>query len=292
MIYIYKINNFNNFSFNYLCVDEKINTQNSQALADNNDIETRFNLNFSEKSVQDEKEELNSLNLSSTNIFISSIIDPAPKLSLKEFILINSDFSEIKNDPIFSREKSNLFSNIESNSILVKEGQGMLKRKRFHEKRPRKENLDNIRRKIKRGFFNLALIKKLNEKLKRIGSNIYLKKFPQNFVSDVNQKRNKEIFGMTLGEIFCKKELYLRENKEGLNNYINNLKVIEKEEVKNKEFKKILKKPIRELYEEYINSNEFNVIEINRLKEKKIEDKYIEKYIIIARYLISFFLNE
>ena len=275
-----------------MCVNEKINTQNSQALADNNDIETRFNINFSEKSVQEEKEDLNSLNLSSTNIFISSIIDPDPKLSLKEFILINSDFSEIKNDPIFSREKSNLFSNIESNSILVKEGQGMLKRKRFHEKRPRKENLDNIRRKIKRGFFNLALIKKLNEKLKRIGSNIYLKKFPQNFVSDVNQKRNKEIFGMTLGEIFCKKELYLRENKEGLNNYLNNLKVIEKEEVKNKEFKKILNKPIRELYEEYLNSDEFKVIEINRLKEKKMEDEYIEKYIIIARYLISFFLNE
>ena len=53
-----------------------------------------------------------------------------------------------------------------------------------------------------------------------------------------------------------------------------------------------MNKPIRELYEEYINSDEFKIIEINRLKEKKMEDEYIEKYIIIARYLISFFLNE
>ena len=273
-----------------MCVDEKINTQNSQALADNNDIETRFNINFSEKSVQEEKEDLNSLNLSSTNAFISPIIDPDPKLSLKEFILINSDFSEIKNDPIFSREKSNLFSNIESNSILVKEGQGILKRKRFHEKRPRKENLDNIRRKIQRGFFNLALIKKLNEKLKSIGSTKYFRKFPQHFVSDVNQLRNKVIFGMTLGEIFGKKELYLPENKEGLNNYLNNLKVIKSEEVEENEvFNKILNKTIRELYEEYLNSEEFKVEEINRLKEKKMKDEYIERYISLARYLVAFF---
>ena len=66
----------------------------------------------------------------------------------------------------------------------------MLKRKRFMERRPRKENQDNIRKKIKRGFFNSALIKKLNEKLKSIGSRKYFRKFPQHFVSDVNQKRN------------------------------------------------------------------------------------------------------
>ena len=95
---------------------------------------------------------------------------------------------------------------------------------------------------------------------------------------------------MTLGEIFCKKELYLPENEEGLNNYLYNLKVIKSEEVEeNDEFKKILNKTIRKLYEEYINSEEFKVEEINRLKEKKMKDEYIERYITLARYLITFF---
>ena len=257
---------------------------------ENIDIETRFNLNFSPNSTQEEKDSLISSNFSDTNTFISSILDPNPMPSIEEFILKNSDSSETRNDSISSQEKPNLFTNTESYSILVKEGEGMLKRKRFMERRPRKENQDNIRKKIKRGFFNCALIKKLNEKLKSIGSRKYFRKFPQHFVSEVNQLRNKVIFGMTLGEIFCKKELYLPENKEGLNNYLNNLKVIKSEEVEENEvFNKILNKTIRELYEEYLNSEEFKVEEINRLKEKKMKDEYIERYISLARYLIAFF---
>ena len=240
------------------------------------DIETRFFINFSPKSTQEETDSINYLNFSDTNTFISSTTDPNIMPSFNDFIS--------------SQEKPNLFTNSESDSILVKEGEGMLKRKRFQERRPRKENQDNIRKKIKRGFFNCALIKKLNEKLKGIGSRKYLRKFPQHFVSDVNQTRNKDILGMTLEEIFCKKELYLPENKEGLNNFLNNLKVIKSEEIEeNDEFKKILNKTIKELYEEYINSDEFKVDEINRLKEKKMKDEYIERYISLARYLIAFF---
>ena len=284
------LSNFNTFSIDHFSVDEKINFDPSLSEKENIDIEIRFNLNFSPNSTQEEKDSLISSNFSDTNTFISSILDPNPMPSIEEFILKNSDSSETRNDSISSQEKPNLFTNTESYSILVKEGEGMLKRKRFMERRPRKENQDNIRKKIKRGFFNCALIKKLNEKLKSIGSRKYFRKFPQHFVSDVNQLRNKVIFGMTLGEIFCKKELYLPENKEGLNNYLNNLKVIKSEEVEENEvFNKILNKTIRELYEEYLNSEEFKVEEINRLKEKKMKDEYIERYISLARYLIAFF---
>ena len=284
------LSNFNTLSLDHFSVDEKINFDLSLSEKENIDIETRFNLNFSPNSTQEEKDSLISSNFSDTNTFISSILDPNPMPSIEEFIPKNSDSSETRNDSISSQEKPNLFTNTESYSILVKEGEGMLKRKRFMERRPRKENQDNIRKKIKRGFFNCALIKKLNEKLKSIGSRKYFRKFPQHFVSDVNKLRNKEIFGMTLGEIFCKKELYLPENKEGLNNYLNNLKVIKSEEVEENEvFNKILNKTIRELYEEYLNSEEFKVEEINRLKEKKMKDEYIERYISLARYLIAFF---
>ena len=48
-----------------------------------------------------------------------------------------------------------------------------------------------------------------------------------------------------------------------------------------------MKKTFYQLYEEYINSNEFND-EINRLK-KNNGDEYIAKYIYLAKNLIEFF---
>ena len=252
------------------------------------DIEPHY-MNLSSKS-SEEEDDFNFFNYADSSTFISSILDPNPMPSLEDIFPIHSIESENKKDSVIIIEKVNLFSNIQKNSVLVKDGEDMLKRKRFQDRRPRKENQDNIRKKIKRGFFNNGLIKKLNEKLKNIGSNKYLRKFPQHFVSDVNQKRNKELFNLTLKEIFVNKELYLNEDKEGLRNYSQNLKVVQSEEIsENKELKIIFNKTINELYEEYINSDEFNIIEINRLKEKKMQDDYIKRYINLARYLILFF---
>ena len=252
------------------------------------DIEPHY-MNLSSKS-SEEEDDFNFFNYADSSTFISSILDPKPMPSLEDIFPIHSIESESKKDSVIIIEKVNLFSNIEKNSILVKNGEDMLKRKRFQDRRPRKENQDNIRKKIKRGFFNNGLIKKLNEKIKNIGSNKYLRKFPQHFVSDVNQKRNKELFNLTLKDIFVNKELYLNEDKEGLRNYSQNLKVVQSEEIsENKELKIIFNKTIYELYEEYINSDEFNILEINRLKEKKMQDDYIKRYINLARYLILFF---
>ena len=253
------------------------------------DIEPHY-MNLSSKSSEEEEDDFNFFNYADSSTFISSILDPNPMPSLEDIFPIHSIESESKKDSVIIIEKVNLFSNIQKNSVLVKDGEDMLKRKRFQDRRPRKENQDNIRKKIKRGFFNNGLIKKLNEKLKNIGSNKYLRKFPQHFVSDVNQKRNKELFNLTLKEIFVNKELYLNEDKEGLRNYSQNLKVVQSEEIsENKELKIIFNKTINELYEEYINSDEFNILEINRLKEKKMQDDYIKRYINLARCLILFF---
>ena len=252
------------------------------------DIEPHY-MNLSSKS-SEEEDDFNFFGSVDSSTFISSILDPDPMPSLEDIFPIQSIESEGKKDSLITLEKVNLFTNIEKNSLLVKSGEEMLRRKRFQDRRPRKENQDNIRKKIKRGFFNNGLIKKLNEKLKSIGSKKYLRKFPQHFVSDVNQKRNKELFNMILREIFENKELYINEDKEGLRNYLNNLKVVQNEEIKeNIELKIIFNKTINELYEEYINSDEFNIIEINRLKEKKMQDDYIKRYINLARYLILFF---
>jgi len=233
-----------------------------------------------------------------------------PQPTLNENIQINSNNKDIKNDAknssgypdaqekkkyfkVIYPQKYSLFNKtnkLESNLIAEKDELNLLGNKRLSYRRQRKDNKDNIRTKIKRGFFNSALINKLNDKLKSIGSTKYFMKFPQNFVSDISQKRNKEIVNMTLREIFEKKELYKQENEIGFENYLHNLKVIQSEIIKdNSEFKKILNKTFRELYEEYINSDEFKIVEIGRLKEHKMEDDYIKKYIYLSRELIEFF---
>ena len=127
--------------------------------------------------------------------------------------------------------KNSLFTKTKVNNILVEEEKEnrFINRKRTSTRRKRMENKDNIRKKIKRGFLNYTLIKKLNEKLKKIGSKTYFEKFPQFFASDFDQKRNKKILNMILREIFNRKELYVNENKKGLDNFIHNLKVIQSE---------------------------------------------------------------
>ena len=255
------------------------------------DIETTFNIYFSSISSKKGEGDLNPPNYGDSYISVYSIIDPDPMPSFNELFPIHPNDSESKTESFSSLVKTNLSSNIEKNSILVKkiDDKNMLKRKRFKKRRPRMENQDNMRKKIKRGFLNNALIKKLNEKLRSLGYKNYFKKFPKLFVNDVNKKRNKEIFNMTLRDIFEKEEIYSNEDKNSLF-YLWNLKLVQSREInENEEFKKILNETICELYEEYINSDEFKIIEINRLKEKKMQEEYINRYINLARCLVLFF---
>ena len=256
---------------------------------------------------------LNQLNFLN-NYFPRNLLQPnliqTPIPIPNENIQLNSNFEGIKTDAKIScdcskaKDKKKYFNVVyphndslfnktdkeDINLITEKDEINFLGNKRLSYRRQRKDNKDNIRTKIKRGFFNSALINKLNDKLKSIGSTKYFMKFPQNFVSDISQKRNKEIVNLTLKEIFEKKELYKQENEIGFDNYLHNLKVIQSEIIKeNSEFKKILNKTFRELYEEYINSDEFKIGEIGRLKEHKMEDDYIKKYIYLSRELIDFF---
>ena len=221
--------------------------------------------------------------------------DSKDQSSSNLFSLESLQEKEQEKKPLFEvvyPKKDLLFSKTEKNSGLIsieETDETFLKRKRLPIRKPRKDNQDNMRKKIKRGFFNTALINILNQKLESFGSSKYFEKFPQFFVSDVNQKRNKEIFSMTLSEILEKKELYENEQKSGFENYSHNLKVVQSEDIKeNEEFKIIFKKTICELYEEYLNSDEFKIGEINRLKEKNMADDYIARYIYLANHLIEF----
>ena len=92
---------------------------------------------------------------------------------------------------------------------------------------------------------------------------------------------------MTLLEIMENKELY---KSYELNNYYHNLKVLKNKDIEeNEELNKILNIKYRELYEDYLNSKEFKIDEINRLKEKNMEKSYIERYIYLSKHFIEFF---
>ena len=161
--------------------------------------------------------------------------------------------------------------------------QTFLKRKRSSQRQVGKKRLDNIFKKIKTGFFNTALFNKFNEKLKNIGSLLYLERFPQQLVSITKKERNKKLLNMTLLEIFKEKDLYMEKD---LTNYYHNLKVVTSEDVQeNAEFMIVLNKKCYKLYEEYINSKEFSD-EIDRLKDKNTDD-YIQKYINAAKHFIG-----
>ena len=281
--------------------------------SDSMDIENRFNKNFISKE-NENYDELSFLNSDDANTFLSSMFSLSTFAQFNEndngkildnlLVLnnpINSDNKEccLKNvenrdkkrifDVIY-RKKETLFNLIEDDSLVKKEKEYLLKRKRMPFRRQRKDNQDNIRKIIKRGFYNKSLIHKLNEKLKNIGSNKYFEKFPPHFVSDIDQKRNKKVFGMTLAELFQNKEIYNYENKNGLNNFSHNMKVVNNEDIINNiEFRNIMERNVGELYKEYINSYEFKTLELNRLKKNKMKDDYVNSYIYLANHLFEFF---
>ena len=277
------------------------------------DIEIRFQKNFFNDNQQKEGKAFLCEDFSNT--ILTSTVDKNPKLTLDELNSeesLNSNSLDNTIDSIFSsqeiyisnellvkekrcKKKFNVIypeiSPIITNIInkTIKEKNILLKRKRLEKRRRRRDNQDNIRKKIKRGFLNNALYNKLNKKLKEIGSKLFLEKFPQKFACDVVKKTNKLILNMNLEEIFEMKELY---NEKELKNYYHNLKVVKNKEIQeNEEFKKILNKKYYELFEEYINSDEFIIDEINRLKKNKMHNTYIEKYIYLAENFIEFFSN-
>ena len=264
------------------------------------ETEETFKKHFLEKSDIDENEYMRDIPFPITTSLRA--IEHSLELSLDEEDLsmqtrpfmneypINSSQESCSKDKLFDiilPKSTPIFSKLENDSST--DDGIFLERKRYSIKRRRRENKDNIRKKIKRGFLNNALINKINTIIKSNRGKLCFKRFQQHFVSDVAKKSNKVLLNMTLKEIFEKKEIY--ETKE-LKFYYHNLKLIQSEEIlENEELKNILNKKYCELYDEYLNSKEFMQDEIKRLKNNKMEDSYIKRYIYLARNFINF-INE
>ena len=231
----------------------------------------------------------------------SGIENLNPTLPLKEEVETEENFSlyfnsvkENNQNSSFLGQKRKLFkinyrkkydeSNEISPSLVEK---AFLNNKVLPTIKRRRENQDNIRKKLKTVFFNTFLRKKINEILNNKHSRLYFEKFPISFVNDIRKNTNKDVIDKTLLEIILNKELY---SENDLSNYNHNIKVVENKEVKQiGELKKILNKTFRELFEEFINSKEFNIDEINRLRNNNLDNIYIERYIYQSKHFIEYF---
>ena len=234
----------------------------------------------------------NEINIPQENPFEDS--DNGFNVKIPDTISINisDDCSSVSsivktNEKIFNiekeKEKINLFTNIkhdDKNEISYED-----QIKRFSVKRDRYKNKDNILKKIITAFFNFYLLNAINLKLQNLGIKNYLEKFSLNHIN----KQNKiVIMNMTLKQFIEKNELYHKQKnpkkKVHHNAYI--LNVLEK--CINPVLKRILNISLKELYEAYINSDEFKVDEINRLKKKNMNDWYINRYIFLSKNFLKY----
>ena len=180
---------------------------------------------------------------------------------------------------IFKNSKQEKIDNLLSKCDLKKRIKSVKKLKRY-------ECKDNIRKTIKRRFLNTYLKNGLNDKIKKAGYNLFFEYYPQKLVSQISREKDKQILEMKLLQIFENKDLY---DEKNLNNYYHNLKVIEQLKLEeNPELYIILNKKYKDLFDEYINSDEFKIKEINRLKETNKDDNYIAKYIYLSKNFIKF----
>lgn len=157
----------------------------------------------------------------------------------------------------------------------------------------RKENTDNIRKKIKSRFLK-NLKNTINLKLKQAGSTKFFSFLPQNFICDISKQKNKEVLNLSLKEIFSKNFCMNKKDKD-LKKYYHNISVLEYLEqnpdiVEKSNYNNFKKMKYHQIFKEYLKSKEFEM-EIANLKLEKENDKYIRKYIIKANNFLDFYLN-
>ena len=164
-----------------------------------------------------------------------------------------------------------------------------------NELKTKKYDSYDIRKKVKSKFHKILKII-LNEKLESAGSILFFENLPQVFITKINKKEDQSILNLTLEEILSKNFCLEKDVKSSsiIDKYYHNLKVLKylennKEISKKSNFNNIKDMKYYEIFNEYLNSKEFEK-EILRL-HKKENDIYIKRYINRAIHLIDFFNN-
>jgi hypothetical protein len=239
----------------------------------------------------------NSENLTSeefTNYFLKIFSDP---ISLDEdsenidpyLLQLNTKHKKKKFEVIYPGKNQQITTESEIKYDFTK-------KIRSKNKQPRFTNWDNIRRVIKRRFVNTYLKNKINMKLKKEGYETFIESFPQEFAANVTKEFNRSIINMTFGQILKTERFYSSKKLYQYKyNYKKNSEIVNSiNDGRNSDLKELLNKKFSELFEEYLNSNEFKINEIQRLRNsKKSKDIiYIKKYEHFANNLIEFFAKK
>ena len=143
-------------------------------------------------------------------------------------------------------------------------------------KKERKEMKDNILKKVKSRFFK-NVKKRLKERLAKehkIENSFNF--WSQKFISDVTKKNNESIWEEKFREFL---EIKLIDN-------------IKDEILKSLKNDKIGEITLRELYNEYLNSQEFEDSIPKNENEKNVTETYIKDYINNAKNFINYFTGE
>ena len=162
---------------------------------------------------------------------------------------------------------------------------------RAHSLKTRKENADNIRKKIKCRFIK-KLKEFINQKLKLAGSKKFFALLPQIFVCNISKDKNRIMLDKTFKELFSF-NFSEDENDANFKNYkknIDTLKYLEnKKDISEKSNYNCYKNlKLYQIFDEYLRSKEFEN-EIINLELKGEKDNYIYNFIKLACNLNNFF---
>ena len=219
-------------------------------------------------------------------------IDIHKDFSIFHFGDYNADIRKIIQNLLDNQDKES------SKTIAESENNKKKKKIKIKNVRTRKDNADNIRKKIKSRFLK-HLRNAVNERLKSAGSEKFFKLLPQIFITDISRVKNKIALDLSFKEIFSKnffKGTKINKNISDIFNYYHNISVLEylegnKEIGEKSNFNTFKNMKFRQIFNEYLKSRQFEM-EIASLMKKNENDKYIENYIIKARDLIDFFVNK
>ena len=166
----------------------------------------------------------------------------------------------------------------------------------WKDKKTRKEMPDEIRKKIKSRFFK-DLRKFINKLFTENDIEKKLEFLPQDFISNISKPENKSMLDKTLEQIILENSDDNSENENNEDKNKNNLILLdflkEKENQNKCKIRKIyniFNTKIRELFNEYLKSDEFEQ-SIIRLKEEGNYSEYIKDYIIKAEEFVNYFSN-
>ena len=287
-----------NSSTNIYNIKSLVNTYNTPI---NNNNENNIYLNKYGKHLFNELFSTNQVGTSTTketinknqeNIFLGKKRKIFKVIYKKNFVVFNSGNYDNETRKLINETVDDIKNGKIKKDLSLEESELPKKKsKKQRNIKTRKENSDNIIKKIKTRFLKTLKIK-INEILKMAGSKKFFCFLPQAFITNINKAKNNSILNMTYKEILTKNFIsWKKSDSNGINNYLHNKYILEYLENNKDTFKNlnynIFNLTYSQLYQEYFESKEFEMEIANLIKNETL--KYTKRYIIKASNFLNYF---